>query len=73
MFWILLSLHKLLNKELRINYVPETRNRCNFWEQAFRRYCVDPLVFDRWGYTEASRTWTTMEYINYIKCDCELF
>ena len=40
-----LSLNKLLiNKELRINYVPEIRNGCNLWEQAFRCYCVDPLV-----------------------------
>ena len=22
-------------------------------EQVFRRCCVDPLVFDRWGYTSA--------------------
>ena len=47
----LLSLHKLFNTELRINYIPEIRNGCNVWEQAFRHYCVDPLVFDRWGYT----------------------
>ena len=52
-FWTLLSLHKLFNKELRINYVLEIWNGCNKWEQAFRDHCVDPLVFDRWGYTWA--------------------
>ena len=50
-FWILLSLHKSLNKEPRINYVPEIRNGYDLLEQAFRRYCIDPLVFNRWGYT----------------------
>ena len=54
-FWILLSLHKLLNTELRINYVPEIQKEYNLWEQALCRYCIDPLVFDRWGYTWA--TW----------------
>ena len=46
-FWILLSLHKLLTIELRINYVLEIQNGCNLWEQAIRYYCVDLLVFDR--------------------------
>ena len=34
-----------------LNYVPEIRNGCNLWEQVFRRYWVDTLVFDRWGNT----------------------
>ena len=57
-FWILLSLPKLFNKELRINYVLEIRNGCDVWEQAFRRYCIDPLASsdaDRWGYTKDTR------------------
>ena len=44
-------LYKLFNKEPRINYVPEIRNGCDVWEQAFRRYCVDLVVSsdaDRW-------------------------
>ena len=32
------------NKELRINYVPEIRNGCKVWEQAFRCWFMDPLV-----------------------------
>ena len=48
-------MHKLLiNKELRINYVPEIRNGCSLWEQALRRYCEDRLVFERWFYTSAT-------------------
>ena len=62
-FWTLFSSRKLFNKELRINYVPEIWNGCNVWEQVFRHYCLDPLVFHRWGYTWARmscsqrRTW----------------
>ena len=41
---------EIILQELRINSIPEIRNRCNVWEQAFHHYCVDPLVFDRWGY-----------------------
>ena len=37
-----------------MNYVPEIRNGCNVWEQAFCHYCQDPLVFDRWGYMQAN-------------------
>ena len=29
MIWILLSSHKLFNKEIRMNYVPEIRNGCD--------------------------------------------
>ena len=54
----LLSLHKLFNKELRINYVRQIQNKYELCEQAFRRYCVNPLVSqdaDRWGYTWPSK------------------
>ena len=54
---MLSSLHKLFNKEPRINYVPEIRNGCDVWEQAFRRYCVDPLASSdahKWGRTYAT-------------------
>ena len=53
MFLVISIMHKLLNKELRINYVSEIRNGCSLCEQAFCRFCVDPLIFDRWGYTKA--------------------
>ena len=52
-FWILLSLHKLFSKELRINYVPETRNGCDLMDQTFRSYnaeAVGSLDPDKWGY-----------------------
>ena len=37
---ILDILHRLFKKKLRMNCAPEIRNGCDFWEQAFRRYCV---------------------------------
>ena len=37
MFLDIIVIGRLLNKELRINYVPEIWNGCNLWEQAFRR------------------------------------
>ena len=37
MILILILLHKLFKKELRINYVPEIQNECDAWELAFRR------------------------------------
>ena len=41
-------------------------------EQAFRHYCVDPFVFDRWGYTKArslldSSFFLRTSYINRMK------
>ena len=35
-----------------MNYVPEIRNGCGAWEQAFRCYCVHALIssdVDRWA------------------------
>ena len=51
MFLDIIIIAGLLNKELRKYYVAEIWNGYNLWEQAFRRYCIDPLVIDRWGYT----------------------
>ena len=37
-----------------MNYIPEIRNRCDVWEEAFCRYCIDPpisSVANRYSYT----------------------
>ena len=63
LFWILLSLYELFNKDLRINYVPESRKGCYIWEQAFRRNCVVRMLTDR----TTRRSSESMSHLNQLE------